>query len=136
MNRQRLDLFGQGILLMTTRKVQRFRLLHTWVLVDLGLTLIWTVACVDWMIPRWPVYVLTVVLVLDALLHARINRAFSEGEVQAWRQVLGLADSVMHQARVDAAIKATPPKSAGKSLYGPTPPFRVVRPNEEPPKKG
>jgi hypothetical protein len=135
MNRQRPDLLGQGILFMVTRKVQRFRLLHAWVLVALGLALFGSVACLDWLIPRWPVYVLAVLLVLDALLHARINRAYTEGEVRAWQHVLGLADTVMHQARVDAAIKTTPPKPARKSLYGPKPPFRVVRPDEETPER-
>jgi hypothetical protein len=136
MNRQRPDLLGQGILFTVTRKVRRFRLLHAGVLAALGLALIGVVACPDWLIPRWMVYALAVLLVMDALLHAAINRAYSEGEVQAWQQVLGLADTVIHQARVDAAIKTTPPKPARKSLYGPGPPFRVVRPDEEPPRKG
>jgi hypothetical protein len=74
-------------------------------------------------------------LVLDALLHARINRAYSEGEVRAWQQVLGLADSVMHQARIDAATRL-PPKKPTKGLYGPKPPFRVVRPDDEQPPNG
>jgi hypothetical protein len=135
MNRQWPDLLGQGILFMTTRKVQRFRRMHAWVLVTVGMALVGAVACVDCLIFRWPVYALTVLLVLDALLHARINRAYSQGEVQAWRQVLGLVDSFQHQARVDAAIKTKPPKPARKSFFGP-PPLRVVRPEEEPPEKG
>jgi hypothetical protein len=134
MNRQRPDLLGQGILFTVTRKVQRFRLLHAWVLVAVGLALVGAVACVDWLLPRWPVYVLTVLLVLDALLHARINRAYSEGEIQAWQQVLGLADTVMHQARVDAAIKTPPPKPAKKSFLG-IPSLRVVRPDDELPER-
>jgi hypothetical protein len=131
MNRQRPDLLGQGILFTVTTKVQRFRLWHSGILVAVGLALVGAVACVDWLIPRWPVCVLTVLLVLDALLHARINRAYTEGEVQAWRQVLGLADSFQHQARVDAAIKTTLPKPAKKFSFGP-PLLRVVRPDEPP----
>lgn len=136
MNRQRPDLLGQGILFTVTRNVQRFRLAHAGVLVTLGLALVGAVACRDWWpgFPRWPVYVLAVLLVLDALLHGWMNRAYSEGEVETWRQVLGLADSVMHQARIAAAIKTTPPKPTKKGLYGPKPPFRVVRPDEESPR--
>lgn len=133
MNRQRHDLLGQGILFPMTRNVQRFRLGHSWLLFSLGLALIGAVVCLDGWIPRWAVYVLTVLLVLDALLHARINRAYSEGEFREWQQVLRLADTVIKQARVDAAM--TPTKPAKKPLYGPRPPFRVVRPDEEPPRK-
>jgi hypothetical protein len=136
MSRQRPDFLGQGILLAVTRNVQRFRLAHAWVLVALALALIVAVACIDWLVLRWPIYVLAVLLVLDAVLHAWINRAYTESQVQAWQQVLGLADAFQHQARVDAAIKRTPPKPAKKSLYGPRPPFRVLRPDEEPPKNG
>lgn len=136
MNRQRPDLLGQGILFTVTTKVQRFRLLHAWGLAFLGLGLIGAAVSLDRWVPRWVVYVLTVLLVLDALLHAAINRWYSAGEIEAWQQVLGLADAVMHQARVDAATQRTPTKKPEKSLFGPKPPFRVVRPDEEPPKKG
>jgi hypothetical protein len=136
MNRQRPDLLAQSILFTLTRKVQRFRLVHAWLLVALGVALIGAVVCLDWWLPRWPVCVLGVLLVIDALLHTWINRAYSEGEVRAWQQVLGLADQVMHHARIEAAIKVTPPNPARKFLYGPRPRLRVVRPDEEPPKKG
>lgn len=134
MNRQRPDFLGQGILWTVTRKVQRFRLAHAWVLVSLGLALIGAVVCQDLCdsFPRWLVHVLTVLMVLDALLHARINRAYWEGEVEAWRQVLGLADSFQHQARVESAIKRTPAKPRKMTPYGPRPLLRVVRPEEEP----
>jgi hypothetical protein len=135
MSRQRPDFLGQGILLTVTQKVQRFRLGHALLLVTLAVALTVAVACLDWQVPRWPVYALTMLLVLDALLHAAINRGYAEGEVRAWQQVLGLADTVMHQARVDDAIKSTPSKPARKSLYGPRPPLRVVRPDEEPPEQ-
>lgn len=135
MNRQRPDLLGQGILLTVTRKVQRFRLGHAWLLVALAVALTVAMVCLDWLIPRWPVYILTLLLVLDALLHVRINRAYSESEVQAWQQVLGLADSFQHQARVEAAMKPTPTKPAKKTLYGPRPSLRIVRSEDEPPRK-
>jgi hypothetical protein len=134
MKQQRPDLLGQGIILNVTMKVKRFRLAHAWLLVALAVALMVAVACLDWCVPRWAVYFLTVLLVLDALLHAAINRAYAEGEIQAWKQVLGLADTVMHQARVDADIKTTPPKPTKKSLFGP-PPLRVVRPDNELPER-
>lgn len=136
MNRQRPDLLGQGILFIVTRRVQQFRLAHAWVLVSLGLALIVAVVCLDKWVPRWTVCVLAVLLVLDTLLHCWINRAYSEGEVQTWQQVLGLADSVTHQARIDAAIKRTPPKPVKMTPYGPKPQLRVVRPDDEPLNKG
>lgn len=136
MSRQRPDFLGQGILLAVTRSVQRFRLGHALLLVGLAVSLMATVACLDWLVPRWTVYSLAVLLVLDALLHAAINRAYTESQVQAWQRVLGLADTVVQQARVEAAIKSKPTKKPAKSLYGPRPPFRVLRPDEEPPKNG
>lgn len=136
MSRQRPDLLGQGILLTVTTRVRRFRLFHAWVLVALAVALMAAVVCLDWLVPRWTVYVLAVLLVTDALLHAAINRAYTESEVQAWTQVLGLADSFQHHARVDTAIKSTPPKKPKKTLYGPRPLLRVVRPDDEPPRKG
>lgn len=134
MSRQRPDFLGQGILLAVTRSVQRFRLGHALLLVTLAVALIVVVACLDWLVPRWTVYALAVLLVLDTLLHSAINRTYTEGEVQAWQQVLGLADSFQHQARIDAAMKTTRPKPAKKSFFG-APPLRVVRPDDEPPEQ-
>ncbi len=139
MNRQRPDVLSNGIAFLLTWRVQRFRVVHAWVLVFLGLALIVAVVFLDWFVPRWLVCILTVLLVLDALAHAWINCAYSESEVEAWRQVLGLAGGVMHQARIDAAIERTPPKPVRMTPYGLRsnglkPQLRVVRPDDEPPK--
>jgi hypothetical protein len=136
MSRQRPDLLGQAILYTVASNVRRFRFVHGCILVGLGLALVGAVACQGLWLPRWPTYILAVLLVLDALMHARINRAYSEGEVRAWQQVLGLADSVMNQARIDAATRPKPTKKPTMTPYGPKPPFRVVRPDDEPPANG
>lgn len=135
MTRQRPDLLGQAILFAVTSKVQRFRVVHAWFIVALGVALIGAVVCLDWWLPRWPVCVLGVLLVIDALLHAWINRVYSEGEIRAWQQVFGLPDQAMHQGRIETPIKATPPKPA-KPLTRSGPPLRVFRPDEKPPRKG
>lgn len=134
MTRERPDLWGRVVLYTVTRSVRRFRFFHGLLLVGLGLALAGAVACLErweWF-PRWPIHVMAVLLVLDALLHARINRAYAEGEVRAWQQVLGLADSDTQQDRIDAATRPTPPKPK-MTPFGPKPPFRIVRRDEEPP---
>ena len=96
MSQQHRGILGRVFVFLVGRSVRRFRSRHRWVLVGLEVALAGAVLCRDsWDgFPRWPVYALTAAVVLDALLHARVNKAFEERETQALRDLLALASTV------------------------------------------
>lgn len=136
MNEHR-GLWGQAITRMAGDNVGRFWSRHGWVLFSLGVVLVATVVCCDlWDgFPRWPVYFLTVVLVTDAVLHARINRAYENSQLQAWHDLLALAEKADANARPGAA-KPSLQGPATKPVPKPVPPLRVFWPDDEAARNG
>jgi hypothetical protein len=132
-NEQHRGLWSQAVTRIAGENVIRFWSRHAWVLLGLGVLLLAALACRDiWdCFPRWPVYFFTTALVLDALLHPRINRAYESGQLQAWHDLLALAESVEANARSGAG---RPPQQSQvtKPPTRPGPPLRVFRPDEEP----
>ena len=80
--------------------------------------------------PRWPTYILAVLLVGDALLHAAINRGFHNEQVEAWKEVLALAANLEAKAG-SGAWKLTQQAPAKKPVPVGTV-LRVFQPDSEP----
>jgi hypothetical protein len=122
---------------MADKDVCGFWKRHAWMLVGLGAIHVAAVVCCDvwaWF-PRWPVYLLTAVLVSDAVLHHRINRAYENKQIRAWKDLLALADSVEAKAQVGMAKPSQQP-SPMKPLPKGKPTLRVFRPELESPQNG
>lgn len=111
------------------QSVERFRYRHRCVLLGFAVAFIAVLVCRDiWAgFPRWPTYILAVLLVGDALLHAAINRGFHDEQVRAWKEVLVLATTIEAKAasgtkkpsQQNTVTKAVPTAGTGLRVFQP-----------------
>jgi hypothetical protein len=131
MDEKRDDALGHAIICTIAKNAGEFRYGHAWVLVGLAVALVISVCCEDWeLFPRWQTYVLVILLVVDALTHARINAQFVTEERQAWEQVLSLAATFHHHAGSEDALSTEPAKQDENTADGSQPNIRAFLPGE------
>lgn len=126
---------GLAIAHTAERNVERFRRANAAVLLALAFAVIAAVFSQDWL-PRWPVYFLVTLLVLAALLHSWINKAFEGEQLKRWHDLLTLAATVTKSAGAAASNPSQQHSPALKPVPKARPPLRVFRPDEEPSKNG
>jgi hypothetical protein len=136
-NEQQRGPWSRAIAHMADKDVCGFWRRHAWLLVGLGAIHVAAVVCCDvwaWF-PHWPVYLLTAALVFDAVLHHRINRAYENEQIRAWKDLLALADCVEAKAQAGAAKSSQQPFPMKPVPKG-KPSLRVFRPDESPSQNG
>lgn len=136
MVRQPTNLLEQAVLLAASKDVGQYQRRHARVLATLGVGLAVAVLCHDWWewFPRWPTYILLVIIVFDSVFHGCIEQGFADDEREKWKKMLSLVHSVQQQALFDANNKPTLPKPSKPNQQG-GPQLRVFKPDTEPPQK-
>jgi hypothetical protein len=137
MNEQQRGPWGQIVAQKVENDFNKFCCGHAWVLVGLGVLHVATVACsAHWEgFPRWPVYLLTVVLVSDALFHAWLNRCCESKDLKAWHDLLALIVSIEARAQ-SGPVKPSQQATPIKPVPNPGPLLRVFHSDDEPAQKG